>query len=312
MRKISIIGAGNVGSTVANTLAHKDIVNEIVLLDIVEGSAIGKALDNWQQAPLYYFSTRLKGTSNYADTADSRIIVITAGLPRKPGMSRDDLIAVNAGIMESVVKSSLEYSEDPVFVIVSNPLDVMTYVAHLTSGLDRCKVVGMAGILDTARFTSFIAEELSVSTKDINSLILGGHGDTMVPLPRYTTVAGIPIEELMHKEDINRLVERTKTGGGAIVKLMGTSAWYAPGAAASQMVEAMIKGEDRIFPCCIKLEGEYGIYDTFVGVPVQLGAEGVRRIIELKLNKDELNLLNISASAVKEQMDVYDNLLKNK
>lgn len=311
MRKISIIGAGNVGATVANTLAHKDIVNEIVLLDIVEGSATGKALDNWQQAPLYYFSTRLKGTSSYADTADSRIIVITAGMPRKPGMSRDDLIAVNAGIMETVVKSALDYSEDPVFVIVSNPLDVMTYVAHLTSGLDRCKVVGMAGILDTARFTSFIAEELNVSTKDISSLILGGHGDTMVPLPRYTTIAGIPLQELMNNDDIDRLVDRTKTGGGEIVKLMGTSAWYAPGAAASQMVEAMIKGEDRIFPCCVKLEGEYGIYDTFVGVPVQLGADGVRRILELKLNEDELKLLHLSASAVKEQMDVYDKLLKS-
>ncbi len=223
MKKVTVVGAGNVGATVANVLAHKDIVSEIVLLDIVGDLAKGKALDMWQQAPIDYYSTRIKGTDDYADTGGSDVVVITAGIPRKPGMSRDDLISTNAKIVKSVTKSILKYSQDPVIIIVSNPLDVMTYAAHTASGLSRTKVIGMAGVLDTARFRAFIAEELKVSPKDIQSLLMGGHGDTMVPLPRYTTIAGIPLKDLMDDETIDRLVTRTKFGGGELVKLMGTS-----------------------------------------------------------------------------------------
>ena len=298
------------GATVANVLAHKDLVNEIVILDIMGDFARGKALDTWQQAPIDFYSTRVKGTDNYADTADSDIVVITAGLPRKPGMSRDDLIATNAKIVNSVVRSILEYSKEPIIIVVSNPLDVMTYAAHLTSGMPRNKVFGMAGILDTARFTAFIAEELNVSPKDIHTLLLGGHGDTMVPLPRYTTVAGIPLRELMDETTITRLVERAKVGGGELVKLMGTSAWYAPGAAAAQMVESILKDDGRIFPCCVKLEGEFGFEDVYLGVPVQLGENGIRRIIEINLNEGEVALLKDSATAVKSVMDAYDSLDK--
>jgi malate dehydrogenase len=308
MKKVTVIGAGNVGATVANVLAHKDLVNEIVLLDIMGDFARGKALDTWQQAPIDFYSTRIKGTDNYADTADSDIVVITAGLPRKPGMSRDDLISTNAKIVSSVVNSILQYSKDPIIIVVSNPLDVMTYAAHKTSGLDRTKVFGMAGILDTARFTAFIAEELNVSPKDIHTLLLGGHGDTMVPLPRYTTIAGIPLTELMDEETITRLVERAKVGGGELVKLMGTSAWYAPGAAAAQMVESILKGDGRIFPCCVQLDGEYDMKNVYLGVPVQLGENGISRIIEIKLNDSEKALLKGSAEAVKVVMDAYDAL----
>ncbi|MBK7096831.1 MAG: malate dehydrogenase [Saprospiraceae bacterium] len=308
MKKVTVIGAGNVGATVANVLAHKDLVNEIVLLDIMGDFARGKALDTWQQAPIDFYSTRIKGTDNYADTANSDIVVITAGLPRKPGMSRDDLISTNAKIVSSVVNSILQYSKDPIIIVVSNPLDVMTYAAHKTSGLDRTKVFGMAGILDTARFTAFIAEELNVSPKDIHTLLLGGHGDTMVPLPRYTTIAGIPLTEIMDDATINRLVDRAKGGGGELVKLMGTSAWYAPGAAAAQMVESILKGDGRIFPCCVKLEGEYGMDNIYLGVPVQLGENGISRIIEIKLNDSETALLKDSAQAVKVVMDAYDAL----
>lgn len=308
MKKVTVIGAGNVGATVANVLAHKDLVNEIVILDIMGDFARGKALDTWQQAPIDFYSTRVKGTDNYADTANSDIVIITAGLPRKPGMSRDDLISTNAKIVSSVVNSILQYSKDPIIIVVSNPLDVMTYAAHKTSGLDRTKVFGMAGILDTARFTAFIAEELNVSPKDIHTLLLGGHGDTMVPLPRYTTIAGIPLTELMDEATINRLVERAKGGGGELVKLMGTSAWYAPGAAAAQMVESILKGDGRIFPCCVKLEGEFGMDNVYLGVPVQLGENGISRIIEIKLNDSEMALLKDSAQAVKVVMDAYDAL----
>lgn len=308
MSKVTVIGAGNVGATVANVLAHKDIVKEIVLVDIVGDLAKGKALDTWQQAPIDNYSTSLIGTSDYKDTADSDIVVITAGIPRKPGMSRDDLISTNANIVTSVVKSILEYSKDPIIIVVSNPLDVMTYAAFKASGLDRKKVFGMAGILDTARYRAFLATELNVSPKDIQALLLGGHGDTMVPLPRYTTVAGIPVTELIDDEKLTAIVDRTKTGGGELVKLMGTSAWYAPGAAAAQMVEAIVKNESRIFPVCAHLTGEYGLNDIFVGVPVRMGKNGIEDIIELKLNSDEMTLLHDSAAAVKEVMDVFDKM----
>lgn len=308
MSKVTVIGAGNVGATVANVLAHKDIVKEIVLVDIVGDLAKGKALDTWQQAPIDNYSTSLIGTSDYKDTANSDIVVITAGIPRKPGMSRDDLISTNANIVTSVVKSVLEYSKNPIIIVVSNPLDVMTYAAFKASGLDRSKVFGMAGILDTARYRAFLATELNVSPKDIQALLMGGHGDTMVPLPRYTTVAGIPVTELIADDKLNAIVERTKTGGGELVKLMGTSAWYAPGAAAAQMVEAIVKNESRVYPVCAHLTGEYGLNNVFVGVPVRMGKNGIEDIFELKLNADEMKLLHDSAAAVKEVMDVFDKM----
>ncbi|GAA5221978.1 malate dehydrogenase [Membranihabitans marinus] len=305
MRKVTVVGAGNVGATVANVLAHKDIVKEVVLLDIKGDLAKGKALDSWQQAPIDYYSTTLKGSEDYADTANSDIVVITAGIPRKPGMSRDDLISTNAKIVNAVTSSILEYSKDPIIIVVSNPLDVMTYAAFVHSKLPKTKVFGMAGILDTARYRAFLATELNVSPKDIQAVLMGGHGDTMVPLPRYTTVAGIPVTEMIESDKLDAIVERTKKGGGELVQLMGTSAWYAPGAAAAQMVESIVKDEKRIFPCCVYLEGEYGINDIFLGVPVQLGANGIERIIELQLNEDETALLKQSESHVRDVMDVY-------
>ncbi len=308
MSKVTVVGAGNVGATCANVLAHMDVTNEIVLLDIAGDMARGKALDTWQQAPIDEYSTRLKGTENYQDTAGSDIVIITAGVPRKPGMSRDDLISTNAKIVSGVTKSILQYTPDPIIIVVSNPLDVMTYAAQKTSGLPTTKVMGMAGILDTARYRAFLAEALNVSPKDIQAMLLGGHGDTMVPLPRYTTVSGIPVTELIDDAALNAIVERTKVGGGELVKLMGTSAWYAPGAAAAQMAAAILKDENRIFPCCIKMEGQHGLNGVYVGVPVKLGKGGIKQIIELKLNADETALLNASAAAVKTVMDAYDAL----
>ncbi len=308
MSKVTVIGAGNVGATCANVLAHQDIVNEIVMLDIAGDMARGKALDTWQQAPIDEYSTRVKGTDNYADTAGSDIVIITAGVPRKPGMSRDDLISTNAKIVSGVTKSILQYTPDPILIVVSNPLDVMTYAAQKTSGLPTAKVLGMAGILDTARYRAFLAEALQVSPKDIQAVLLGGHGDTMVPLPRYTTVSGIPVTELIDSEAHNAIVERTKVGGGELVKLMGTSAWYAPGAAAAQMAVAILKDENRIFPCCIRMEGQHGLHDVYLGLPVKLGKGGIKQIIELQLNADELKLLQASATSVKSVMDAYDAL----
>jgi malate dehydrogenase len=308
MSKVTVVGAGNVGATVANVLAHRDIVKEIVLLDINGNMAKGKALDTWQQAPIDHYSTYLRGTDDYADTAGSDIVVITAGVPRKPGMTRDDLISTNAKIVNSVTRSILEHSEAPIIIVVSNPLDVMTYAAFKTAGLPATKVFGMAGILDTARYRAFLAEALNVSPKDIQAVLMGGHGDTMVPLPRYTTVAGIPVTELIDEEKLNAIVDRTKVGGGELVNLMGTSAWYAPGAAAAQMVEAIVKDENRIFPCCVNLSGQYGLHDTFVGIPVKLGKAGITQMIELKLNADEMKLLHDSSVAVKSVMDVYDGM----
>jgi len=308
MSKVTVVGAGNVGATCANVLAHADLVRDVVLLDIKGDFAKGKALDSWQQAPIDYYSTRLTGTANYADTADSDIVVITAGIPRRPGMSRDDLIATNAKIVSSVTKSIMEHSKNPIIIVVSNPLDVMTYAAHKASGLDKSRVFGMAGILDTARYRAFLATALDVSPKDIQAMLLGGHGDTMVPLPRYTTVAGIPVTELIDDKDLDAIVERTKKGGGELVGLMGTSAWYAPGAAAAQMVGAIIRDENRIFPCCSLLTGEYGLDGIFLGVPVKLGEGGIKEVLELKLNDDEMKLMNSSADHVKKVIEVYHSL----
>lgn len=307
--KITVVGAGNVGATCADVLAYREVGNEVVLLDIKEGLAEGKSLDIWQKAPIDLYDTRTVGATNdYARTAKSDVVVITSGLPRKPGMSRDDLISTNAGIVKSVTENIVKHSPDAIIIVVSNPLDVMTYQAHITSKLPRTKIMGMAGILDTARYRAFLAEALNVSPKDIQAMLLGGHGDTMVPLPRYTTVAGIPVTELIDKDKLNAILERTKVGGGELVKLMGTSAWYAPGSAAAQMVEAIVKNQRRVFPVCIKLEGEYGIKDCYLGVPVILGKNGIERIIELDLNPGEKALMEASRKAVREVMDVLDKI----
>ena len=308
MSKVTVVGAGNVGATVANVLAHKDLVNEVVLLDIKGDLARGKALDSWQQAPIDYYSTKLVGTEDYEKTADSDIVVITAGIPRKPGMSRDDLISTNAKIVSSVTESIMKYSKNPIIIIVSNPLDVMTYAAYKVAGLDSSRVLGMAGILDTARYRAFLASELNVSPKDIQAVLMGGHGDTMVPLPRYTTVSGIPVLEMIEEEKLNAIVERTKKGGGELVKLMGTSAWYAPGAAAAQMVESIVRDENRIFPCCARLTGQYGLNDMYLGVPVKLGKNGITELLELQLNDDEMKLLHTSADHVREVMETFEGM----
>lgn len=307
--KVTVVGAGNVGATCADVLAHREIANEVVLLDIKPGFAEGKALDIWQTAPINLYDTRTVGvTDDYSKTAGSDVVVITSGLPRKPGMSRDDLIATNAGIVKSVTENIIKYSPEAIIIVVSNPLDVMTYCAYLTAKVDRKRVFGMAGILDTARYRAFLAEALNCSPKDIQAVLMGGHGDTMVPLPRYTTVGGIPVTELIDAEKLNAIVERTKVGGGEIVNLLGTSAWYAPGAAAAQMVEAVVRDQKRIFPCCVWLQGEYGMKDIYLGVPVKLGKGGVEEVIELQLNEDEKALLTKSAGAVKEVMNVLDNM----
>lgn len=307
--KITVVGAGNVGATCADVLSYREIANEIVLVDIKEGLAEGKALDIWQKAPINQYDTRTIGSTNdYSKSAGSDVVVITSGLPRKPGMSRDDLIGTNAGIVKTVTENVIKHSPEAIIIVVSNPLDVMTYQAHLTSKLPRTRVMGMAGILDTARYRAFLAEAINVSPKEIQAVLMGGHGDTMVPLPRYTTVAGIPVTELIAADKLNAIIERTKTGGGELVKLMGTSAWYAPGAAAAQMAEAIVKDQKRVFPVCIKLEGEYGIDDCYLGVPVVLGKNGIEKVIELDLNKEEKAMLETSRQHVKEVMAVLEKL----
>ena len=307
--KVNVVGAGNVGATCANVLATREVANEVVLLDIKEGFAEGKALDIWETAPVNLYDTRTVGSTNdYSKTAGSEVVVITSGLPRKPGMSRDDLIATNAGIVKTVTENVMKHSPDAILVIVSNPLDVMTYCAYLTANVKSTRVFGMAGILDTARYRAFLAEELNVSPKDIQAVLMGGHGDTMVPLPRYTTVGGIPVTELIEEDRLTAIVERTKKGGGEIVNLLGTSAWYAPGAAAAQMVEAIVRDQRRVFPCCAWLTGEYGVKDLYLGVPVILGKNGIERIIELDLNEDEKALLATSESAVRDVKHVLDGL----
>ena len=297
------------GATCANMIALKDLANEVVLLDIKEGLAEGKALDIWQSSSINNFNTRVTGSTNdYLKTKDSGIIVVTSGLPRKPGMSRDDLIKTNANIVKEVTEKAIKHSPDAIVIVVSNPLDVMTYTAYLTAKTATHKVFGMAGILDTGRFKAFLASELDVSPNDINAMLMGGHGDTMVPLPRYTTVSGIPITELLAKDVLDRIVERTRKGGGELVALMGTSAWYAPGAAVAQMVEAIVKNQKRIFPVCAYLKGEYGLKDIYLGVPVKLGTKGVEKIMEIDLNAEEKKMLNASAESVKTVMKVLDDL----
>lgn len=309
--KVTVVGAGNVGATCANVIAHKELVKEVVLVDIKQGIAEGKALDIWQTAGINNYDTRVTGVTNdYSKTAGSEVVVITSGLPRKPGMSRDDLISTNAEIVKSVTQSVVKHSPDTIIIVVSNPLDVMTYCAYINANLPSTKVMGMAGILDTARYKAFLAEALDCSPKDIQAMLLGGHGDTMVPLPRYTTVSGIPVTELIDAAKLDAIADRTKKGGGELVALMGTSAWYAPGAAAAQMVESILKDQKRIFPVCTWLDGEYGLKGIYLGVPVVLGKKGIEKIIELKLNEDEMKLVNDSAKAVKEVMSVLDDLNK--
>ena len=306
--KVTVIGAGNVGATVADCVARKDMVDHVVLVDIVDGMPQGKALDIQESAPVHLFDTTVTGTNGYEDTAGSDICVITAGLARKPGMSRDDLLSKNAEIVRSVTEQFVARSPNAILIIVSNPLDVMTYVAYITSGFPGQRVIGMAGVLDTARYRAFIAMELGVSVRDIQALLMGGHGDTMVPLPRYTTVAGIPLPELMEKSKIEEIVERTKGGGGEIVKLQGTSAWYAPGAAAAEMVESISKNSGRVLPCAVWLNGEYGLRDLFIGVPVRLGRNGVEEIIEVDLNDSERDLMSESAEHVRNNLEALDRL----
>ena len=309
VNKVTVVGAGNVGATCAHEVARMDVCKEVVLIDVKDGVPQGKGLDMWQTAPIIGFNTRIVGSTNdYSKTAGSDIVVITAGLPRKPGMSRDDLISINAGIVKEVTENIMKYNENPIIIVVSNPLDVMTYTAFLASGLKSNRVMGMAGILDTARYCAFIADELGTSPELVKAQLMGGHGDTMVPLPRLTTVAGIPVTELISKEKLDAIVERTKNGGGEIVSLMGTSAWYAPGLSAAVMVKAIAQDSKAILPVCASLNGEYGYKDLHLGVPVVLGKEGVEKIVELPLVNEEKKLLDESALHVKKIMKVLDDM----
>jgi malate dehydrogenase len=302
--KVTIVGSGNVGATAAHWIASKEL-GDVVLIDIVEGVPQGKGLDLLEAMPIEKRDSHVIGTNDYADTANSDIVVITAGIPRKPGMSRDDLLNTNHKIMKDVVSKAVQHSPKCTLIIVSNPLDAMAQAAYKMSGLPRERVIGMAGVLDSARFRAFIAEELKVSVENVTAFVLGGHGDTMVPLPRYSTVAGIPITELMDKATVDRLVQRTRDGGAEIVKYLKTgSAYYAPSAAVAEMVEAILKDKKKILPCAAYLEGEYGIKGLYVGVPVKLGSKGIEKIIEIKLTADEQAALNKSADAVKELVAV--------
>ena len=302
-KKITVVGAGNVGATAAQRLAEKAL-GDVVLIDIIEGVPQGKALDLAEAAPIEKHDARLTGTNSYELSAGSDIVIITAGIPRKPGMSRDDLLATNKKIMKAVTEQVCRFSPEAILIIVSNPLDAMCHVAYEVSSFPRNRILGMAGVLDSARFRTFIALELQVSVENIHAFVLGGHGDTMVPLPRYSTVAGIPITELLTPERIEALVQRTRNGGAEIVSLLKTgSAYYAPASAAVEMAEAILKDRKKILPCAAYLEGEYGIRDLFVGVPVKLGARGIEQIIEIKLLPEEQAALEKSAEAVRELVD---------
>jgi len=299
-KKVTVVGAGNVGATAAQRLAEKELC-DVVLVDIIEGVPQGKSLDLTEAAPIEKHDAHLTGANTYDATADSNIIIITAGIPRKPGMSRDDLLGTNAGIMKKVTEQVAKLSPDAVIIIVSNPLDAMCHVAFEASGFPKERVLGMAGVLDSARFRAFISMELNVSVENTHAFVLGGHGDTMVPLPRYSTVAGIPITELLPQDRIDAIVERTRTGGAEIVSLLKTgSAYYAPASAAVEMAESILKDKKKILPCAALLKGEYGLEDLFIGVPVKLGAAGIEEVIQIKLTEDEQAALNRSAAAVQE------------
>lgn len=298
--KISVVGAGNVGATVAQLIAYKEL-GDVVMVDIIEGLPQGKALDLLEAGPVEGYDSQVTGANNYEATAGSHIVVITAGIARKPGMSRSDLITTNANIVRGVTEQVVKYSPEAHLIVVSNPLDAMVHLAKHVSGFPKNRVVGQAGVLDSTRFRTFIAQELNVSVEDTQAFVLGGHGDTMVPLPRYSTVAGIPITHLLPKETIDRLVQRTRDGGGEIVNLLKSgSAFYAPGASVVQMVEAIVRDKKRVLPCTAYLEGEYGLRDIYFGVPVKLGAGGVEQIIEIELTADERSALQASAKEVED------------
>ena len=302
-KKITVVGAGNVGATAAQLVVEKHL-GDVVLVDIVEGVPQGKALDLTESGPVEGFDSRITGANGYDDTADSDVIVITAGIPRKPGMSRDDLLKTNYNIVKSVTEQVVARSPNSILIVVSNPLDAMVQTAFRVSGFPRNRVMGMAGVLDSARFRAFISMELNVSVDNVHAFVLGGHGDTMVPLPRYSTVAGVPITELLPADTIERLVDRTRKGGAEIVGLLKTSAWYAPGAAIVEMVEAIVHDKKKILPCAAYLDGEYGINDLYVGVPVKLGEAGIEEIIQIELTLEERAELQKSAAAVKELIDI--------
>ncbi|UBF28166.1 malate dehydrogenase [Kovacikia minuta CCNUW1] len=307
--RVSIIGAGNVGSTLAQRISEKNMA-DVVLLDVVEGRPQGLALDLMEARGVERHDRLILGTNDYADTANSNIIVVTAGLARKPGMSREDLMKTNGKIVQDVVKQAIAYSPSAILIVVTNPLDVMTYIAWKASGLPPRQVMGMAGVLDSARFQTFLSMELGVSVADITAVVLGGHGDLMVPLPRYTTVGGIPITDLMDASTIARIVERTRNGGAEIVELMQTgSAYFAPASSTSVMVEAVLLNQTRLLPVAAYLEGEYGLKDIFIGVPSRLGCQGVESILELKLTDEELAALHTSAQSVRKNVDRLNELL---
>jgi malate dehydrogenase len=303
-KKITVVGAGNVGATLAHRLADKQLA-DIVLIDILEGIPQGKGLDLLQSGPIEGYDVKVKGTNDYADTANSDLVVLTAGFPRKPGMSRDDLLKANFDVVKGTAEQIAKYSPECILIVVTNPLDAMAQTAYKVSGFPKNRVMGMAGILDSARYRTFLAEALNVSVKDVQGLVLGGHGDTMVPVPSYTTVAGIPIAQLMAKEQLDKIIARTAKGGGEIVNLLKTgSAYYAPSAAVVEMVDAIFNDRKKILPCAAYLEGEYGIQGLFVGVPCKLGARGIEQIIEIKLTPEEDAALKKSAAAVKELVDI--------
>jgi malate dehydrogenase len=303
VNKITVVGGGNVGATTAQRLAEKELASRVVLVDIVEGIPQGKGLDQWESAPIEGFDTRVIGTNSYDETAGSEIVVVTAGIARKPGMSRDDLLNTNAGIVKQVSENIRDTSPDAIIIMVSNPLDVMSYVAKQVTGFPRERVLGMAGVLDTARYRSFIAEALDVSVRDIQAMVLGGHGDTMVPLISYTSISGIPVTQFMSTEKLQAIVDRTRNGGAEIVKFLKTgSAYYAPSSAAVQMCEAIVNDQKRILPCAAWLEGEYGMSGLFLGVPCKIGRAGLEKIIEVELTQAEREALQKSAEAVREPM----------
>jgi malate dehydrogenase len=303
VNKITVVGAGNVGATTAQRVAEKELADTVVLVDVVEGIPQGKGLDQWQSAPIEGFDSRIVGTNGYDETADSDIVIITAGIARKPGMSRDDLLNTNAGIVKQVSEQVKKTSPKAIVIVVSNPLDVMCYVAKEVTGFPRERVLGMAGVLDTARYRGFLAEALDVSVRDIQAMVLGGHGDTMVPLISYTSVSGIPVTQLMDRAKLDAIVDRTRNGGAEIVKHLKTgSAYYAPSAGAVQMAEAIVFNQRRILPCAAWLDGEYGMKGLFLGVPCKLGRNGLEKIIEVELTADERAALTKSADAVREPM----------
>jgi malate dehydrogenase len=303
-KKITIVGSGNVGATVAHRLADKQL-GDVVLIDILEGIPQGKGLDLLQSGPIEGYDVRIKGTNDYADTAGSDLVVLTAGFPRKPGMSRDDLLKANYDVVKATVEQVVKHSPDCILIVVTNPLDAMAQTAYKVSGFAKNRVVGMAGVLDTARYRTFLAEALNVSVQNVQGFVLGGHGDTMVPVPRYTTVAGIPVAELLPKEQLDQIIKRTANGGAEIVSLLKTgSAYYAPSAAVAEMVDAIFNDRKKILPCAAYLEGEYGIRGLFVGVPVKLGARGIEQIIEIRLTSEEQAALQRSANAVRELVGV--------